>query len=176
MFNRNCHPSSAHMASKLTQFISYLFGKKSELKDLQAKDGLLAKVVLDIHRKRTHSTLILAPLFSLKQIHAIDRDNAIESTEARINTLQAVKDKLLDYHELTSDILTEHLPSVSAIKVVKESDNSYIAFEGNGRLVALQTVFEPSDRIQIEVEEYHFKNRTKIVRRMNRVRKMNKLL
>ncbi len=42
-----------------------------------------------------------------------------------------------------------------------------IADEGNGRLAALQEVFSPADGITVEVEEYYFKNPSKILRRIN---------
>ena len=73
-------------------------------------------------------------------------------------------------------MLSDVLPSISAIKVVKQSDDSYIAYEGNGRLAALQEVLSPSDGISIEVEEYHFNKPTKILRRMTRVRRLNGLI
>jgi hypothetical protein len=164
------------MPNKITKLISYLFGKKSELKDLETKDVLLAKIVLDIHRKRTHSTIMQVPLFKVKQIHAIDRENAIDATEKRIQIITNVKEKLLQQKIITKDLLNKILPSVSGIKVVKETDQSYIAYEGNGRLVALQKVFEPGDDISIEVEEYRFKNPKKILRRIQKVRKLNKLI
>ena len=113
------------------------------------------------------------PLFNLKQIHAIDRESAIASTNRRVVILKEVKDKLLAKKELTRDVLSEHLPSVSGIKAVKESEQNYISYEGNGRLVALQTVFKASDDIYVEIEEYYFKNPSKIIRRMNRVRELN---
>jgi len=150
-------------------------GKKSEVKDLEPKDILLAKTVLDIHRMRTHTSLALVPLFDVKQIHAIDRENAIQSTEKRIKILLESKEQLIRQKSITKDFLNRYLPSVSGIKVVKESERSYIAYEGNGRLAALQKVFAPSDDIFIEVEEYHFQKSKKILRRMNRVRKYNKL-
>lgn len=161
------------MFKKIKAFFDYLFTKSSELKDLDAKDALLAKVVLDIHRKRTHSVQAIVPLFSLMQIHAIDRENAINSTEERVSKLQQVKDSLLSEQTITRKVLDVHLPSVSGIKVVRASDDRYIAYEGNGRLVALQQVFTPADGIDIEVEEYLFRNPKKILRRMQRVRKMN---
>jgi hypothetical protein len=164
------------MFNKIRKFIPYLFGKKSELKDLESKDVLLAKIVLDIHRKRTHSTNIQVPLFNIKQIHAIDRENAIDATEKRIQIITNVKEELLQQKIITKDLLNKVLPSVSGIKVVKETDQSYIAYEGNGRLVALQKVFKPTDGISIEVEEYHFKNSKKILRRIQKVRKLNKLI
>ena len=164
------------MPHKISQFISYLIGKKSELSDLETKDALLAKTILDIHRKRTHSDFVIVPLFSLKQIHAIDHENAIKATDARVMALKENKDTLVKKKTLTRDMLSEYLPSISAIKVVKESDDCYIAYEGNGRLAAMQKAFSPSDGLSIEVEEYYFKNPTKILRRMNRVRKYNDLV
>ncbi len=163
------------MFKKVIHFIKYLLGKTSELADLETKDALLAKIVLAIHRKRTHSENLLVPLFALKQIHAIDRENAILATEKRIEQLQKVKSHLLEKKDLTQKILADYLPSVSGIKVVKDTENSYISYEGNGRLVALQKVFSPDDGINVEVEEYHFKNPEKILRQMTRVRKLNSL-
>jgi hypothetical protein len=161
------------MFDNIINFTKYLTGKTSELGDLDIKDALLAKTVLDIHRKRTHSAFVMVPLFSLKQIHAIDRENAIKATEKRVQTLEEVKAVLLQKKEITREVLAEHLPSVSWIKVVKEPGNSYISYEGNGRLVALQKVFSPSDGMNVEVEEYYFKNPKKIWRRMSRVRRLN---
>jgi len=164
------------MLKKILEFIKYLVGKSSELGDLDTKDALLAKTVLDIHRKRTHSEFVMVPLFALKQIHAIDRENAVQATEKRVQKLEEAKNILLQNKEITREIITEYLPSVSGIKVVKECDGSYISYEGNGRLVAMQKVFSPADGINVEVEEYHFKNPTKILRRMSRVRRLNGLV
>ncbi len=164
------------MFKKIIQFIKYLAGKTSELGDLETKDALLAKTVLSIHRKRAHSEILLVPLFSLKQIHAIDRENAIKATEERVKQLQKVKISLLEKKDLTQEVLADYLPSVSGIKVVKDTENSYISYEGNGRLVAMQKVFSPGDGINVEVEEYHFKNPEKILKLMARVRKLNGLI
>ncbi|AJQ92141.1 hypothetical protein [Gynuella sunshinyii] len=163
------------MLETIRKFIRYLLKKRTEFKDLNKKDALLAKVVLDIHRKRTHSSFVLIPLFSIRQIHVIDRENAIAETQKRIRVLEAAKHELLTDKSLTRERLASYLPSVSGIKVVKQSDDHYIAYEGNGRLVALQSVFSATDQIYVEVEEYHFKNPQKILRRMNRVRRLNGL-
>ena len=159
----------------MRNFFKYLINKRTELADLEAKDALLAKVILDIHRKRSHSSFVTVGLFSVKPIHAIDHDNAIQDTEKRIQALQRKKNLLLEKKILTKDLLAEVLPSISAIKVVKQSENNYIAYEGNGRLAALHKTFSESDGIMIEVEEYHFRNTTKILRRMDRVRRLNGL-
>ncbi len=163
------------MLHKFGKFLGYLISKKSELADLETKDALLAKTILDIHRTRSHSDFVIIPLFSLTQIHAIDHENAIKSAQDRVNVLKKNKNFLLEKRVLTRDVLSDVLPSISAIKVVRQPDDSYIAYEGNGRLVALQEVFSSSDGMNIEVEEYYFKNAAKILRRMTRVRRLNRL-
>ncbi|WP_428242933.1 hypothetical protein [Gynuella sp.] len=163
------------MLETIRKFIRYLLKKRTEFKDLNKKDALLAKAVLDIHRKRTHSSFVQIPLFSIQQIHVIDRENAIAETQKRIQILQAARHELMQDKIFTRERLASYLPSVSGIKVVKQPDNQYIAYEGNGRLVALQSVFSATDQIYVEVEEYHFKNPQKILRRMNRVRRLNGL-
>jgi len=161
------------MINRLKTIFLYLLGKRSELSELETKDLLLAKVVLDIHRKRTHSSPALLPLFLIKQIHAIDRENAIKATKQRTKMLETVKEELITKSELNKATLAEHLPSVSGIKVVKMASGDYIAFEGNGRLVALQSTFSPTENISIEVEEYHFTKAQKILKRMQKVRHLN---
>jgi hypothetical protein len=47
---------------KLLNFLGYLFRKKSELKRINQNDALLAKVVVDIHRKRLGSDFRRVPL------------------------------------------------------------------------------------------------------------------
>ncbi len=162
--------------SQIIKFTTYLWGKKSELKSLDERDVLLAKVVMDIHRKKTHSEFVFVPLFSIFKIHPINRSNSLQETQNRINILQTEKTNLLKIQKLSKDELAQYLPSVSAIKVVRENTTSYIAYEGNGRLVALQTVFCPDDNIHIEIEEYRFTNPRRIIRRMNRVRRLHDLI
>ncbi len=157
-------------------FFSYLLGKKSEVADLDVKDIMLTKAVLDIHRKRTHKSLVSVPLFSIHQIHRLDRENSMLATQQRVKTLEAHKQELLGAREMTCELLAKYLPSVSWMKVVEHEPGGYIAFEGNGRLAAMQEVFAPEDDMRVEVEQYHFRNTTKIVRRLNRVRKLNDLI
>ncbi|MEN8257185.1 MAG: hypothetical protein ABFS09_04920 [Thermodesulfobacteriota bacterium] len=154
----------------------YLWGKRSELKEMSEADVLLGKVVLDIHRKRSHSHFKTVPLFDLCQIHPIDRENSRQAAEKRIAILTEHKEELLQTGSLNQETLNTYLPSVSAIKAVQNEAGKYIAFEGNGRLVALQNVFSQADKMTIEVEEYLFKNNTKIVRRMDRIRMLHNLL
>jgi hypothetical protein len=159
--------------NQLRQLFNYLLGKSSEL---SVKDVLLAKVVLDIHRKRTHTSFHSVPLKSLQPIHAIDRETSIQSARQRTDALLKIQDWICQKGCITREILAEHMPSVSWIKVVKENENSYIAYEGNGRILAMRNAFISADNLQVEVEVYHFKNPKKILRRMNRVRRLNGLL
>jgi hypothetical protein len=155
---------------------AYLLGKRDEVQDLDLKDLLMAKVILDIHRKRTHKELVFIPLRDLKPIHKLDRENAIRATEARIEALGPHRERMIGAERLTCSDLAEVLPSVSWIKTVRENDHSVLAYEGNGRLAALHGVFGNDSDLEIEVELYYFRKPKKIVRRLNRLRRMNGLL
>ncbi len=160
----------------IKRLFSYLLGKRSEASDLDLKDVMLMKAVLDIHRKRTHKSRVSVPLFAICKVHRLDRENSMLATRRRIAMLGEHKQELLAAGEMTSELLAEHLPSISWMKVVEHEPGGYIAFEGNGRLAAMQEVFSPQDGMRVEVEQYHFRNTPKIVRRLNRVRKLNGLL
>ena len=164
------------MIRNLRKLVDYVLGKADEVQDLDVKDLLMAKVILDIHRKRTHKELVFVPLRDLKPIHKLDRDNAIRATEARVEALGPHRERLLAAGRLTCADLAEVLPSVSWIKTVRESDHSFLAYEGNGRLAALHGVFGFDADLAIEVELYHFRSSKKIVRRLNRLRRLNGLL
>jgi hypothetical protein len=59
---------------------------------------------------------------------------------------------------------------------VENTPGEYLSFEGNGRIAALQMVFDPGEALEVEVELYRFKNKVSVLRRLNRVRRMNGLL
>ena len=164
------------MIRSLRSFGAYLVGKTDEVKDLDLKDLLMAKVILDIHRKRVRKEFVFVPLCHLKPIHALDRPNAIRATKARAEILVRQRDRLRAGGRLSCNDLAEILPSVSWIKTVRENDRSYLTYEGNGRLAALSEVFGPHAGLEVEVELYHFRNSRKIVRRLNRLRRLNNLL
>jgi len=159
----------------MKQLLRYLLGKRSELEELQFKDLVMAKAILDIHRKRTSKEVVRVPLFALFPIHVIDRADAIEAVQERIAALEPQRAALLASGQLTCEDLARVLPSVSWIKVVEDRPGTYLAFEGNGRIAALQAVFCPADELAVEVELYHFENPAKIRRRLQRVRRLNGL-
>ena len=152
----------------MQKIFHYLLGKKSEAKELSHKDLLLAKVVMDIHRKRTHSEVTNVPLYDLHAIHPLDRKNTLQAITQRVSILKIQREKLLDIQYLNQGILRKYLPSVSAIKVVREGEGAYITFEGNGRIGALKQVFCPDDATYVEVEHDCFKNTAKILHRITK--------
>ncbi|MCP3978619.1 MAG: hypothetical protein GY716_04695 [bacterium] len=143
---------------------------------LSNRDALLAKVVVDIHRHREDKVTATVPLFSLHQVHPIDRGTALAKLNDRVDALRASRDELREARVLDTETLIRHIPSISAIKVVEAADDeTYIAFEGNGRLVAMQEVFDEADGIEVEVEIYRFARPDKILRRLRRVQRANRL-
>ncbi len=152
----------------------YLLGKRGELAHMDHKDAYMAKVVMDIHRKRTGKTLVQVPLAQLEPIHRIDRESALRSARERADALRAHRDALLATRLLDSQALQAIIPSVSQIKVVRDGDR-WLAFEGNGRLYAMREVFSVDDGMQVEVEEYLFADPRSLQRRLRRVRKLNRL-
>lgn len=159
----------------MKKFLRYLLGKRSELEELELKDLVMAKTILDIHRKRSSKAVVRLSLFALFPIHVIDRAEAIEALQERIAALEPHRAAFLASGQLTCEDLARVLPSVSWIKVVEDTPGTYLAFEGNGRIAALQAVFTPEDELAVEVELYHFKNPAKIRRRLQRVRRLNGL-
>jgi hypothetical protein len=152
----------------------YLHGKRSEVAQMDYKDAYMAKVVMDIHRKRSGKRSIRVPLAQLEPIHRIDRENALRATRERAQALLANRDALLAGKLLDSETLQAIMPSVSQIKVVQDGER-WLAFEGNGRLYAMREVFSEGDGMRVEVEEYLFNDPRSLQRRLNRVRKLNRL-
>ena len=162
------------MRATLSKWWHYLLGKRSELAALDHKDAYMAKVVMDIHRKRTGKRLARVPLAQLQPIHRIDRENALRATRERADALRANRDALLTTKLLDSEALQAIIPSVSQIKVVQDGGR-WLAFEGNGRLYAMREVFSADDGMQVEVEQYLFDDPRSLQRRLRRVRKLNRL-
>ncbi len=162
------------MIHTLRTWWHYLLGKRGELAHMDHKDAYMAKVVMDIHRKRTGKTLVQVPLAQLEPIHRIDRDSALRSTRERADALRIHRDALLATKLLDSEALQTIIPSVSHIKVVRDGDR-WLAFEGNGRLYAMREVFDDDDGMQVEVEEYRFDDSRSVLRRLRRVRTLNRL-
>ena len=166
--------STDAMRAIIATWWHYLLGKRGELAALDHKDAYMARVIMDIHRKRTGKRLVRLPLAQLDPIHRIDRESALRSARERADALRTHRDALLATKLLDSEALQTIMPSVSQIKVVRDGDR-WLAFEGNGRLYAMREVFAPEDGMQVEVEEYLFDDPRSLQRRLRRVRKLNRL-
>jgi hypothetical protein len=162
------------MIDILRTWWQYLLGKRSEVAQMDYKDAYMAKVILDIHRKRRDKRIVRVPLAQLEPIHRIDRENALRTTCERAEALRAHRETLLNAKLLDGDALQTIIPSVSQIKVVRDGER-WLAFEGNGRLYAMREVFAAEDGMQVEVEEYVFDDARSIRRRLQRVRRLNRL-
>jgi hypothetical protein len=157
----------------LKKFWNYIFSKRKELKDLDKKDIFLAKFMIDAGRNKRNSEFLMVPLNNINKIHIIDRENAISKLNERISVLHKNKDEIKQKKNIDREFLGKYLPSISWIKVIKRKNDTYIAFEGNGRLEAFKKVFEKNDNLNIEVEIYTFRSYKKMLRRAERVRKYN---
>lgn len=163
------------MWRRLQRFGSYVWSKLPEVLDMGPKDALLAKLVMDIHRKRTHSSQEMVELATLEPVHALDRPEVLAKVEERRAAVEEAKDRLLARRDLTRQDLMDVLPSVSGFKVVATGEGRYIAFEGNGRLEALHRVFRSNDDLRLEVEVYHFADPQTMLRRARRVQRRNRV-
>ena len=163
------------MPVRFRQIVSYLLGKRSELQQLDYRDAVMARVVMQIHLKRSGKKVAAVPLYNLKMIHVLDRETAMEAVQQRVGVLETEKERLLGAVCLTLDLLKEVIPSVSAIKVVRDRGCDYLAYEGNGRIAALQEVFGKNDEISVEVEEYRFKRPKRILKGLHKIRRLNRL-
>ncbi|MBP6748578.1 MAG: hypothetical protein KA144_02980 [Xanthomonadaceae bacterium] len=162
------------MLDTLRTWWFYLLGKRGEIAQMDYKDAYMAKVVLDIHRKRRDKRIVLVPLAKLDPIHRIDRESALRTTAERAAALRAHRETLLVSKTLDGAALQAIIPSVSQIKVVADGDR-WLAFEGNGRLYAMREAFADEDEMRVEVEEYRFDDDRSIRRRLHRVRRYNRL-
>jgi hypothetical protein len=165
----------ARLKEDISAFFKYLSRKKSDVSRMDESDALLAKVVLDIHRKRTSTDMVFVPLRTIRPIHPVDRGIAAEDVSKRAETVAAHQDEVLETRRISKEYLAAYIPSVSHIKIVEIGPNDYVSFEGNGRLEALRRVFGQETDVTVEVEQYVFRpsDRTKIARRVNRVRRWN---
>ncbi|MCP1223644.1 hypothetical protein [Sebaldella sp. S0638] len=161
------------MFKMLKKFWNYLFSKRKEVKELDKKDIFLAKFMIDAGRNKRGSEFFLIPLNDIDKIHIIDRENAVSKLNERITVIEENKTEIREKKNIDREFLGKYLPSISWIKVIKRKDNTYIAFEGNGRLEAFKKVFDKNDNLNIEVEVYTFRSYKKMLRRAERVRKYN---
>ena len=153
----------------------YIFSKKDELKDLNKKDVLLAKFMLDVGRKTKETEFRQAMLYDIVSIHILDRKNALAKLDERAAILAGHRVKLKEKRNVDREFLKDYLPSISWIKAIETKEGKYISFEGNGRLEAFKKIFSEEDNLSVEIEVYKFRAQKKMLKRANRIRKYNGL-
>lgn len=158
------------------RFFNYLLGKKSEINDLDYKDAVLAQANLRIYTRCINKTTERVPLKYLKYVHPLDRDNSKAVLGQRVEALEMHKEQILEDGVISMDKLIDVIPSISHIKVVEANGKNFIAFEGNGRIAALKEVFGDREDLLVEVQQYHFRNKRPIIRKLNQLRKLNGLI
>ena len=139
----------------LSRFWRWLVQKAPEIKELSTNDARLAYLVTRIEREKIKKSVVVAPLFSLQLIHSITRPTALEKVAERALVVAEHKEALLGQGVITREFLGQYVPSLTWIKVIRDGD-SCIAFEGNGRILTFQQVFQLSDNIKVEVELFEF--------------------
>ncbi len=161
--------------SKISQFAAYLIGKRHELLDLRYRDILMGKTILRIHQDYVRKQLVKIPLRSVCLLHGLNRANSLRVLDERMRQLKLHQDEILSCQEVSKEVLDKIMPSVSGVKVVSNAKGGYIAFEGNGRVCALQKVLAGHDGVLVEVEQYVLAKPGKILKNLNRIRKLNNL-
>lgn len=139
-------------------------------------DALLAKIVIDIKRESNGQVFEAVPLQLIQSIHPINRKSALEKVDQRIRDLMRCEKELIDLKHISNDLLIRLMPSVSPIQAIRYGDG-YIAFEGNGRLAALQHVCIPFSKknmtsITLDVEIFALPPETLIFANIKKLQMM----
>jgi hypothetical protein len=159
------------MLYRVKRAINWLLQKAPELKHLSVADALLAKVVMDIQRESKEKKTISVALISVYQIHPINRETALKKIEDRMQKIAANKEAIIkNNNHISNDILIQTMPSVTPIRVVTYKEG-YIAFEGNGRVVALKKAF-PDTPFTLEVEHYILDKDSRIYTDLDKLQKL----
>jgi hypothetical protein len=159
----------------LKRFWSWLYGKHTEVSEMQPRDAFMAKIILETTQKTDEPHMSYVSLFDINQIHPItNRKSARMETIKRAKKVDENKWELLQSGTISNDTLKELMPSVTPIRVVPTNDGSYFSFEGNGRLAALKSVFDQSDDMSVEVEIFKPKNQEEILADIHKLRGMYK--
>jgi len=155
---------------------NWIWGKRHEAKDLDHRDVFMGHIVLEILQTSKKNAFVSIPLFQLKPIHPTNnRATTVKATRERAEKIKAYKADLLNVKMISKERLAELMPSATYIRAIKDADESYATFEGNGRVAALKEVFTPEDDIQIEVDVYYPKKLKRSQKKIKKLRKMYKI-
>jgi hypothetical protein len=158
----------------LIGFLRYLRGKRHELRHLDANDLWTYFTVASLYWHTVRTECRLVPLDTIKLLHPIRtvRSTAIDLLEDRIKVLTAYRRDIIETGRVDRGLQDACMPSVSPINVLAEDTSNYIAFEGNGRLVAIRRVVVGIPGVLVEVVVYYPTNHELCVGRLRHIRTM----
>ncbi len=172
--------SEEDVLSQAASFLEWGAQKLPELAELDVSDALMAKAIADIRALHDRVEHRFVELGSLRAIHPIDRQTAMDKSEHRAQAAREALD-LLEAHgmRLSEELVAAEealapFRSVTGFQVIEREDGSYVTFEGNGRRDALQRAFADGPPVQVEVRVYCFDDPDTletIRRRVERVRR-----
>ncbi len=137
---------------KIKNFFWYWYQKRNEIKYLKIRDLKQANIITQIGlftEKREQVFLNLEKINIF--LHPIDRKSSLKKLEKRKKILKKQKKEILNIGEISIDKMDKFLPSITPIKVVEIEKDSFLVWEGNGRIKALVDVFKENKNIKIEV-------------------------
>ena len=137
----------------------YYWGKIKELKELDGSVPYAVTLRALIMQTTFKRVITPVPLRELHLIHEITHQESQQKLLDRIDALQKMKapdGKFI----LTTELMSEHLPSKNLLRAIISHDGEYVVFDGNGRLVAIREAFSHRvDDLMVEVEVFHSNSR-----------------
>lgn len=139
-----------NLFKKIKDFFVYWYEKREEVRFLKLRDLKQLNIISQIELFTVKKEKIFIGLKSIRLLHPIDRESALEKIKQREKRIKDYTD--IDITSISQKELDEIMPSITPIKVVRWKKR-YIVWEGNGRIVALKKVFLKN--VEVEVVEYH---------------------
>ena len=152
----------------IQRLVEYVSGKRSEIKQMDHRDLYAAKVITEIQARKHSETTRVLPIEDILYFHPINRESALEKVREREQVIRQYESELREQGVLTKEWMREHLSSLTYCKVVPYGDK-FVAYEGNGRLMAIRNVIP--EGIGIEVDYIDIPN--SLERKIRKVRQKN---
>ena len=144
---------------KIKNFFKYFFEKRVEIKELKIRDLKQANIITQIELFKLKTEKLEIELNKLKFfLHPIDHLFSIKKLKTRQKKILKYKEKILESKKISKKILDKTMPSITDIKVVELERDKFLVWEGNGRIKALQKVFNKNKNIKVEVTNFVLTN------------------
>lgn len=144
------------ISNEIKRLWEWLYGKRTEVAQMDHRDAYMGKIVLEILQTSTENKFQYIPLYNLKPIHPVDnRENTIKATQERASKVSEYKEKILKTKKVSKELISEILPSATYIRAIPADDEYFYSIEGNGRIAAFLKNFSKDDNISLEVDVYY---------------------